>query len=67
MSNGLAPWRSLTASMVPHNLDGVLLPAYVLRCLFVPVWAACAGGAACLCCLRCLRSQAKLGCPTGIC
>jgi hypothetical protein len=32
--NGLAPWRSPTASTAPHSLDGVLLPAYVLRCLF---------------------------------
>jgi hypothetical protein len=40
--NGLAPWRSPTASTAPHSLDGVLLPAYILRCLFFPVCAACA-------------------------
>jgi NB-ARC domain len=50
--NGLAPWRSPTASTAPHSLDGVLLPAYILRCLFflsvlpalavLPAYAACA-------------------------
>jgi hypothetical protein len=34
MFNGLAPWRSPTASTAPHSLDGVLLPAYIPRCLF---------------------------------
>jgi hypothetical protein len=50
--NGLAPWRSPTASTAPHSLDGVLLPACILRCLFflsvlpalvvLPAYAACA-------------------------
>jgi hypothetical protein len=55
--NGLAPWRSLMASTTPHSLDVVLLPAYILRCLFflsvlpalavLPAYAACAACAAC--------------------
>jgi hypothetical protein len=51
--NGLAPWHSPTASTAPHSLDGVLLPAYILRsclrsCLRSLFFY--------LCCLRCLRA-----------
>jgi hypothetical protein len=47
--NGLAPWRSPTASTAPHSLDGV---SFCLRISCAVVYAA---STTCLCCLRCLR------------
>jgi hypothetical protein len=49
MLNGLAPWRSPTASTAPYSLDGVLLPAYPA----LPVLPACAAYAACAACAAC--------------